>query len=228
VANTLEALREAAIEENEKWASKLGINQSVAITTVKPSGTVSQLTGSSSGMHPWHSKHYIRTVRGDNKDPLTVFLQDFGIPNEPDVMKPNDTTVFSFPVEAPAGAVTRNELSAIEHLEIWRVYKVHWTEHNPSVTISVKEEEWLDVARWVYDNWDDVGGISFLPYSDHTYRQAPYQEVTEVEYKELLARMPKEIPWESLPLYELEDATTGTQTLACTSNSGCEIIDITK
>lgn len=228
LANTLDALREAAIEENEKWAAKLGINQSVAITTVKPSGTVSQLTGSSSGMHPWHSKHYIRTVRGDNKDPLTVFLQDFGIPNEPDVMKPNDTTVFSFPVEAPAGAVTRNELSAIEHLEIWRVYKVHWTEHNPSVTISVKEEEWLDVARWVYDNWDDVGGISFLPYSDHTYRQAPYQEVTEVEYKELLARMPKEIPWESLPLYELEDTTTGTQALACTSSSGCEIIDITK
>lgn len=228
LANTLDALREAAIDENEKWAAKLGINQSVAITTVKPSGTVSQLTGSSSGMHPWHSEHYIRTVRGDNKDPLTMFLQDFGIPNEPDVMKPNDTTVFSFPVEAPAGAVTRNELSAIEHLEIWRVYKVHWTEHNPSVTISVREEEWLDVARWVYDNWDDVGGISFLPYSDHTYRQAPYQEVTEVEYKELLARMPKEIPWESLPLYELEDTTTGTQTLACTSSSGCEIIDIAK
>lgn len=221
----LNELRKVAIETNKLWAHIFGINQSVAITTVKPSGTVSQLTGSSSGMHPWHSEYYVRTVRGDNKDPLTMFLQDFGVPNEPDVMKPNDTTVFSFPIKAPAGAITRNELTALEHLEIWRAYKVNWTEHNPSVTISVKEHEWLQVAEWVYNNWDDVGGISFLPYSDHTYRQAPYQDCTDVEYKELLGKMP-DIPWESLKHYEKEDTTSGTQTLACTA-SGCEIIDIT-
>ena len=227
LGKVLDSLRNTAIDTNKVWAEKLGINQSVAITTVKPSGTVSQLTGSSSGMHPWHSEYYVRTVRGDNKDPLTMFLQDFGIPNEPDVMKPKDTTVFSFPIKAPSGAITRNELTAIEHLEVWRAYKVHWTEHNPSVTISVKEHEWLRVAEWVYNNWDDVGGISFLPHSDHTYRQAPYQECSDVEYKEMLDKMPAEIPWASLPLYEKEDTTSGVQALACISSSGCEIIDIT-
>lgn len=221
---TLEELRSSAISVNKKWAKHLGINQSVAITTVKPSGTVSQLTGSSSGMHPWHSDYYLRSVRGDNKDPLTQFLMDAGIPNEPDVMN-ESTTVFYFPVKAPDGSVVRTEISAIDHLEVWRAYKLYWTEHNPSVTISVKEDEWISVAEWVYNNWDDVGGISFLPYSDHTYKQAPYQEVDSTAYNQFVADSPSSIDWSLLQSYEFEDNTSGTQALACTSNA-CELVDI--
>ena len=226
LATMLDEMRGIAVSVNMDEADILGIEKSAAITTVKPSGTVSQLTGVSSGIHPWYSKHYIRTVRADNKDPLTAFLKDFGVPNEPDVMKPDATTVFSFPIAAPKNAVVTEDLSAIEHLEVWKVYRTHWTEHNPSVTINVKEDEWVDVAAWVYNNFDHIGGVSFLPASEHSYKQAPYQPISEQEYSKTLAAMPNRIPWESLPLYELEDTTTGSQELACTSATGCETVDL--
>lgn len=229
LADVLDELREYATETNFYWSSALGINQSTAITTVKPSGTVSQLVKSSSGMHPWHSEYYLRSVRGSNNDPLTTFLKDSGIPAEQDVMNPDDTTVFYFPTKAPEKSIFRNDLTAIEHLEIWRVYRTHWTEHNPSVTISVRDDEWLDVAAWVYRNWEDVAGISFLPYSDHVYKQAPYQEITQEEYEAWLERMPKEIHWSLLSHYENDDNTEGSQTLACSSSAGaCEVVDIIK
>ena len=223
---TLEGLREYARETNKEEAAKIGINESAAITCVKPSGTVSQLVGVSSGMHPWHSQYYIRTVRGDKKDPLSTFLKEVGIPVEDDFMKPNDTYVFSFPVKAPEGAILRNDLTAIEHLNTWLVYQRAWCEHKPSITVSVKEDEWMEVGAWVYKHFDEVSGISFLPHSDHSYKQAPYQEVTETEYLELLAKMPSSIRWEDLSFYETEDGTSGTQTLACTSDGNCEIVDI--
>ena len=225
LAPMLASLREVAVETNADEADTLGIEHSAAVTTVKPSGTVSQLTGVSSGIHPWYSKHYIRTVRADNKDPLTAFLKDFGVPSEPDVMKPDATTVFSFPISAPKNAVVTEDLSAIDHLEVWKAYRTHWTEHNPSVTINVKEDEWVDVSAWVFKNFDHIGGVSFLPASEHSYKQAPYQPISEQEYKEALSAMPKRIPWESLPLYELEDTTTGSQELACTAGA-CDIVDL--
>jgi ribonucleoside-diphosphate reductase alpha chain len=221
----LTQMREVAIDQNYTVATAMGINPSTAITTAKPSGTVSQLTASSSGMHPWHSEYYLRSVRGDNKDPITEFLKDAGIPHEPDVTAQDSTTVFYFPQKAPKGALTRTDLTAIEHLEIWKAYKENWTEHNPSVTISVREDEWIGVANWVYENWDCVGGISFLPYSDHTYRQAPYQDCDEATYKQFVADMPKSIDWSLLSAYEHEDTTTGTQTLSCTAGN-CEVVDL--
>jgi ribonucleoside-diphosphate reductase alpha chain len=219
-------LREYAREINSEEAAKIGIPESAAITCVKPSGTVSQLVGVSSGMHAWHSNYYIRTVRGDKKDPLSTFLKEVGIPVEDDFMKPNDTYVFSFPVKAPEGAITRNDLTAIEHLNTWLVYQRAWCEHKPSITVSVKEDEWMEVGAWVYKHFDEVSGISFLPHSDHSYKQAPYQEVTEEEYLELLSKMPSNIRWQDLSFYETEDGTSGTQTLACTSDGNCEIVDI--
>jgi len=222
----LEGLRDHARETNKEEAGKIGIQESAAITCVKPSGTVSQLVGVSSGMHAWHSDYYIRTVRGDKKDPLSTFLKEVGIPVEDDFMKPNDTYVFSFPVKAPEGAITRDHLTAIDHLNTWLVYQRSWCEHKPSITVSVKEDEWMAVGAWVYEHFDEVSGISFLPHSDHSYKQAPYQEVTETEYLELLAKMPSSIRWEDLSFYETEDGTSGTQTLACTSDGNCEIVDI--
>ena len=224
--DTLVSLREYAREINKEEAGKIGIPESAAITCVKPSGTVSQLVGVSSGMHAWHSPYYIRTVRGDKKDPLSTFLKEVGIPVEDDFMKPNDTYVFSFPVKAPEGAITRNDLTAIEHLNTWLVYQRAWCEHKPSITVSVKEDEWMEVGAWVYKHFDEVSGISFLPHSDHSYKQAPYQEVTEQEYKDLVSKMPPSIRWEDLSFYETEDGTSGTQTLACTSDGNCEIVDI--
>lgn len=218
-------LKNLAIEVNEYLSGIMGISQSAAITTVKPSGTVSQLTHSSAGMHAWHSQFYLRTVRGDKKDPLSRMMIDYGIPNEPDVTKPDDTVVFTFPIAAPAGAVTRKDLTAIEHLEAWLMYKKYWTEHNPSVTISVKEDEWIEVANWVYTHWEHVGGLSFLPYEDHVYQQAPYQECDETTYKQFVADMPKSIDWNMLSAYELEDTTAGTQSLSCTSGA-CELVNI--
>lgn len=222
----LEILRDYSVEVNKKEAEKIGIPQSAAITTVKPSGTVSQLCGVSSGMHPWHSEFYVRTVRGDNKDPITQFMKDQGIPNEPDVMNPKNTTVFSFPVKAPEEAVTREHINAIDHLELWLAYQRHWCEHKPSVTISVKDDEWLDVGAWVYRHFDEVSGVSFLPHSDHTYQQAPYQDISEKQYKELLSEMPKDIDWTDLEFYEQEDTTTGSQELACVAGA-CEVVDLT-
>jgi ribonucleoside-triphosphate reductase len=222
----LMTLRESARAKNKEEAGKIGIPESAAITCVKPSGTVSQLVGVSSGMHAWHSPYYIRTVRGSKGDPISTFLKEVGIPVEDDVMKPNDTYVFSFPVKAPEGAIVRNDLTAIEHLNIWLVYQRAWCEHKPSITVSVKEDEWMEVGAWVYKHFDEVSGISFLPHSDHSYKQAPYQEVSKEEYEDLLSRMPKEIRWEDLSFYETEDGTSGTQTLACTSDGNCEIVDI--
>jgi ribonucleoside-diphosphate reductase alpha chain len=227
LADTLNHLREVAVETNKFYANKIGINPSAAITCVKPSGTVSQLTGVSSGMHPWHSDHYVRTVRGDKKDPLTQFLADSGIPAEDDFMKPQDTTVFSFPIKAPKGAITRKDLTATQHLDIWLTYQRAWCEHKPSITVSVREEEWMEVGAWVFKNFDELSGVSFLPHSDHTYKQAPYQEVTAEEYADFVKRMPDSISWQNLSLYETEDNTTGMQTLACVSGE-CDIVDIGK
>lgn len=226
LAKVLDNLREHSVQVNQEEAKILGINQSAAITCVKPSGTVSQLTGVSSGMHPWHNNYYIRTVRGDKKDPLTEFLVQSGVPAEDDVMKPQDTTVFSFPIKAPDNAVLRHDLNATEHLDIWMVYQKHWCEHKPSITVSVKENEWMDVGAWVWKNFEDISGISFLPYSDHTYKQAPYQDATKEEYEELLSRMPKEIRWADLSFFETEDGTKGSQEFACSSSLGCEDVSI--
>lgn len=223
----LDALRLGAVEVNAAEADKLRIPHSAAITCVKPSGTVSQLTGVSSGIHPWYSEYYTRTVRADNKDPLTAFLKAADVPSEPDVMKPDNTTVFGFPVKAPEGAIVTKNLTAVDHLEIWKTYREHWTEHNPSVTINVKEDEWMDVGAWVYRNFDHIGGVSFLPATEHTYRQAPYQEITREQYEEALAKMPKDITWQDLSMFETEDGTTGSQELAC-SGGVCEVVDLTK
>ena len=223
--NMLEKLRDIAVQTNSETSEQLGINPSASITCVKPSGTVSQLVDSASGIHARHSDYYIRTVRGDNKDPLSKFLADAGVPAEACVMKPDSTTVFSFPVKAPKGAVTRNDMTAIEQLELWKTYALHWCEHKPSVTITVREEEWLKVGAWVYDNFDICSGVSFLPHTDHTYAQAPYQDCDKDTYFEALAAMPKSIDWTKLSQYEKEDTTSGTQTLACSGDS-CEVVDI--
>ncbi len=219
----LERFKQVAIETNKEWAQKLGIERAAAITCVKPSGTVSQLVDTASGIHARHNPHYIRTVRADNKDPLCKMMKDAGFPNEADITKPNHTTVFSFPAKSPKGAMCRNDLSAWKHLSLWHIYASHWCEHKPSITVSVKEEEWVNTAAWVYENFDDISGISFLPFSDHTYRQAPYQDCTEEEYKELLKLMPKKVDWGDLTKYEQKDYTIASQEMACTAG-GCEIM----
>ena len=219
----LEELRTVAYETNKEWADKLGIPVSAAITCVKPSGTVSQLVDSASGIHARHNPYYIRTVRADNKDPLCKLMKNMGFPNEVDVTKPEHTTVFSFPMKAPKGAVCRMDMTALEQLELWKVYAESWCEHKPSVTISVKEDEWVEVAAWVYDHFDSISGISFLPFSEHAYRQAPYQDCTEEEYKETVKTMPKNVDWAKLSKYESQDYTIASQEMACTAG-GCEII----
>ena len=222
---TLEHLRSIAVATNAEWAELLGIPVSAAISCVKPSGTVSQLVDSASGIHARHSPYYIRTVRGDNKDPLTQFMIDQEIPNEPCVMKPDSTVVFSFPVKSPSGAVTRNDMTAVEQLELWLTYQRSWCEHKPSVTISVRDAEWMAVGAFVYEHFDEMSGVSFLPHSDHTYQQAPYQDCTQEEYEEMLAKMPANINWELLNEYESEDNTVSMQTMACSGDS-CEIVDL--
>ena len=225
IGATLEALKNVAVETNAAMAAQLGISQSAAITCVKPSGTVSQLVDSASGIHARHNPYYVRTVRGDNKDPITQFLVSEGIPAEPDVMKPDSTTVFSFPMKSPDSAVCRTDMSAIEQLELWLTYQRHWCEHKPSVTISVKEHEWMDVGSWVYEHFDEVSGISFLPFSEHTYKQAPYQDIDAETYNELLTQMPKSVNWELLREFEKEDTTSGGRELACTAGV-CEVVDL--
>lgn len=222
---TLEHLREVAVATNAEWADRLGIPVSAAITCVKPSGTVSQLVDSASGIHARHSPYYIRTVRGDNKDPLTQFMKDQGIPHEPCVFKGDSTTVFSFPQKSPDHAVTRNDMTAIEQLETWLTYQRHWCEHKPSVTISVRDHEWLEVGAFVYKYFDEMSGVSFLPHSDHTYQQAPYQDCDKATYEALLSSMPSAIDWSKLSEYEQEDNTVSMQTLACSGDS-CEIVDL--
>jgi ribonucleoside-triphosphate reductase (thioredoxin) len=223
---TLERLRDVAVATNAEWAKRLGIPVSTAITCVKPSGTVSQLVNSASGIHARHSAYYIRTVRGDNKDPLTQFMKDQGIPSEPCVMKPDSTTVFSFPQKSPEGAITRNDMTALEQLELWLTYQRHWCEHKPSVTITVRDNEWMEVGAWVFKHFDEVSGVSFLPHSDHSYQQAPYQECSKHDYETLLSVMPDRIDWARLSEYETEDTSKGTSTFACAGGS-CEIVDLT-
>lgn len=222
----LRELKKVAIATNKKEARRLGINQAAAITTVKPSGTVSTLTNTSSGMHAWHDNFYIRTVRCDKNDPIARFMEDAGIPMEEDVMNPK-AVVFSFPFKAPEGAMTRNDLTAIDQLETWLVYKTEWTEHSPSVTVSVKPEEWAEVGDWVFEHFDLITGVSFLPYADHVYKQAPFQTIDEETYKAALEVMPEHVAWDMLPIYETEDTTTGTQTLACTAGV-CDVVDLVK
>ena len=224
--DVLDALKQVAIDTNKEWAEKLGIPQSTAITCVKPSGTVSQLVDSASGIHTRYSPYYIRTVRGDNKDPITEFMIAQGIPNEPDVMKPDNTTVFSFPMKSPEGAITTSDMSAIQQLEMWLTYQRHWCEHKPSVTISIKPDEWFEVGAFVYKYFDEMSGVSFLPYSEHTYQQAPYQEITKDAYDTALELMPKRIDWSKLSDYETEDHTKGSSTFACVGGT-CEIVDLT-
>ena len=222
----LSGMKKVAVDTNKKLAAELKIPQSAATTCIKPSGTVSQLVDSASGIHSRHNDYYIRTVRGDNKDPLTQMMKDQGIPSEPDMMNPNNVTVFSFPQKAPKGAITRERYNAIEQLETWLQYQRHWCEHKPSCTVSVKESEWMEVGAWVYKHFDEVSGVSFLPHSDHTYQQAPYQDIDEKKYKEALKEMPKDVNFEKLSEYEDEDNTTGTQELSCTAGA-CELVDIT-
>ncbi len=219
----LEELKEVAVETNKKWAKKLGINQSVSITCVKPSGTVSQLVDAASGIHARHNPYYVRTVRGDKKDPLTKMMTDAGFPVEDDVMNPSHTAVFSFPMKVDKHSVFRTDMNAIEQLELWLTYQKHWCEHKPSVTISVKEHEWLEVGAWVYENFDWMSGVSFLPFSEHSYKQAPYQDCDNNQYKELLNKMPKNVDWSMLGEYEKTDMTIGSQELACSAAGGCEI-----
>ena len=220
LSQTLNHLRHVAVQTNKEWAERLGVQQSTAITCVKPSGTVSQLVDSASGIHARHSQHYIRTVRGDNKDPITQFLTDKGVQVEPEQFRPDSTSVFSFPMKAPKGAITRNDMTAIEQLENWLVYQRHWCEHKPSVTISVKDDEWMEVGTWVWKYFDEISGISFLPHSDHSYVQAPYTDCSKEEYEALKKITPQEIDWTSF--LEEDDFTEGSQTLACTGGS-CEI-----
>lgn len=218
----LEEMRQVSIDTNKEYAEAIGINQSAATTCVKPSGTVSQLVDSASGIHERHSKFYIRTVRADKKDPLAKLMVDLGFPHEDDVMAPNATYVFSFPVKSPEGAVVRDDRSAIEQLEMWKIYQDHWCEHKPSITVTVREEEWVEVGAWVYNNYAKMSGVSFLPHTDHVYKQAPYQDCTEEEYLEMVARMPTGIDWSLLINYEGQDETIGSQELACVAG-GCEI-----
>ena len=222
----LTKLRKASIDVNKDWAKKIGINPAAAITCVKPSGTVSQLTDSASGIHPRHSSYYVRTVRADRKDPLCQMMMDMKFPHEPCVMKPDTTMVFSFPVRSP-GSITRNDITAIEHLEIWLTFQRHWAEHKPSITVTVKENEWMEVGAWVYRHFDEISGISFLPHSDHSYRQAPYQECSLEDCSALEQVLPNSVEWsKTLVSYEKEDSTAGTQTFAC-SGDKCELVDLT-
>jgi ribonucleoside-diphosphate reductase alpha chain len=221
----LKRVKQVAIDTNKKFAKEIGINAAAAITCVKPSGTVSQLVDAASGIHPRHNNYYIRTVRADKKDPLCKLMIDNGFPYEACVMKPDTTMVFSFPMKAE-GSRTRNSFTAIQHLDAWLMYQRNWCEHKPSITVTVKEHEWMEVGAWVYNHFDEISGISFLPHSDHSYRQAPYQDCSKEEYEKVLVSMPIDFDWSKLTSYEKTDSTVGTQTFAC-SGDKCELVDIT-
>jgi ribonucleoside-diphosphate reductase alpha chain len=221
----LKRVKQVAIDTNKKFAKEVGINAAAAITCVKPSGTVSQLVDAASGIHPRHNNYYIRTVRADKKDPLCKLMIDNGFPYEACVMKPDTTMVFSFPMKAE-GSRTRNSFTAIQHLDAWLMYQRNWCEHKPSITVTVKEHEWMEVGAWVYNHFDEISGISFLPHSDHSYRQAPYQDCSKEEYEKVLVSMPIDFDWSKLTSYEKTDSTVGTQTFAC-SGDKCELVDIT-
>ena len=226
LADFLEDLKAVCVKENKQWASTIGISQSAAITCVKPSGTVSQLVDSASGIHPRYSEYYVRTVRADKKDPLAMFMEAATFPVEDDVTKPQHNSVFSFPIHAPKNSVMRNDMNAIEQLELWKTYATHWCEHKPSITVYVRDDEWLEVGAWTYKNFDFMSGVSFLPHTNHSYRQAPYQEIDKKTYEKLVKQMPKNVDWKMLREYEQEDNTSGAQTLSCSAGS-CEIVDLT-
>jgi ribonucleoside-triphosphate reductase (thioredoxin) len=226
LADRLSFLRRVAVDTNKDHAADLGVPQSAAITCVKPSGTVSQLVDAASGIHARHNDYYIRTVRADNKDPLCSFMKDRGFPHEACVMKPDNVTVFSFPMKSPEGSPTRTDMTAIQQLEMWLTYQRNWCEHKPSVTITVKENEWMEVGAWVWNHLDEISGISFLPFSDHVYKQAPYQDIDKETYEKELSTLPSEVDWTELAQYEQEDNTAGSQTYACSGDS-CEIVDLT-
>ena len=217
----LTEMKDVSIKTNQEWADRLGVNQSVAITCVKPSGTVSQLVDSASGIHPRFSSRYIRRVRSDKKDPLAIYMTNAGFPVENDVMS-DASLVFSFPVKAPETSVTVNQVGAMQQLELWKTYQNFWCEHKPSITIYYTDDEYLQVAQWIWDNFDICSGISLLPYSDHVYQQAPYEEIDEEKYQKLVAEMPQNINWEDLAQLETEDNTVGSQELACVGGA-CEI-----
>ena len=227
LSDFLTILKREAIKTNKEWSELLGINPATSITAIKPSGTVSQLVDSASGIHPRHNDYYLRRVRADIKDPIAQLMKDEGVPYEPDVMKPESVAVFTFPMRAPKGAILRDDRTAIEQLELWLIYQRYYCEHKPSVTISVKENEWMQVGAWVYEHFDEVSGVSFLPHSDHTYQQAPYEDCTEGVYKEALAGMPESVDWARIEEYELSDTTRGMKTMACTG-SICEMVDLTE
>ena len=218
-------LKKESVKINKEWSELLGISQATATTAIKPSGTVSQLVDSASGIHTRHNDYYIRRVRADAKDPIAMLMEDQGIPCEVDVMKPNSVKVFSFPMKAPEGAVLRNDRTAIEQLELWLTYQRYYCEHKPSVTVSVREHEWMEVGAWVYKHFDEVSGVSFLPHSDHSYQQAPYEDCTEEDYLEALGSMPESVNWSKIKEYELTDTTKSMKTLACTGNI-CEMVDL--
>ena len=222
----LQELRAHAVQTNKEWAKKLGIPPSAAITCVKPSGTVSQLVDSASGIHARHNPHYVRTVRADKKDPLALMMYEQGFPVEDDVTKPDHTWVFSFPVKGPKNGIYRKDMTAVEQLELWKIYQENWCEHKPSITVSVKENEWMGVGAWVYNHFEYMSGVSFLPFADHSYRQAPYQDCSKQEYDSLLKKIPKDIDWSKLSEYEVRDMTHGSQELACSAEGGCEIVDL--
>jgi ribonucleoside-diphosphate reductase alpha chain len=223
----LRDLRKETVKVNKEWSEMLGISQATATTAIKPSGTVSQLVDSASGIHTRHNDYYLRRVRADSKDPIAQLMSDQGIPCENDVMKPDSVKVFTFPMKAPDGAVLRNDRTAIEQLELWLMYQRYYCEHKPSVTVSVREHEWMEVGAWVYKHFDEVSGVSFLPHSDHTYQQAPYEDCTKKEYTALAKKMPKSVDWDLISKYELTDTTTSSKTLACTGNV-CEMVDLTE
>jgi ribonucleoside-triphosphate reductase len=222
LATWLEEMRNVSIKTNKDWAEKLGVNASAAITCVKPSGTVSQLVDSASGIHPRFSKHYIRRVRSDKKDPLAVYMEQAGFPVEQDVMSPS-SVVFSFPVKAPESSTCVKDVGAMEQLALWKTYQNHWCEHKPSVTVYYTDSEYFKVAQWIWDNFDLCSGISLLPTSDHVYQQAPYEDIDEDQYEKLVAIMPQNVDWEELSQFEKEDNTTGSQELACVGGA-CEIV----
>lgn len=223
IQQTLETLRETAVKTNKEWAEKIGIPQSTAVTCVKPSGTVSQLVDAASGIHTRHAPYYIRTIRSDKKDPLAKMMVDIGFPVENDVTKPDHTYIFSFPMKGPENAIYRKDMSAIQQLELWLIYQRSWCEHKPSVTVSVKEDEWPEVGAWVWNHFDEMSGVSFLPFSDSMYQQMPYQDCTKEEYEVLSNKMPKNVDWTKLADYEKTDTTVASQTLACSSAEGCDI-----
>ncbi len=220
----LKRLKDIARETNAEYADKLGINRSAAITCIKPSGTVSLLNGCSAGLHPWYSKYYIRSVRGNNVEPMTKFMKDEGVPNDPDLSNPENVTVFYFPMKAPDGAVVRENLTAIEHLEHWLRFKKNWCDHNPSITVQIKEEEWIQVADWVYRHFDDIGGLAFLPWDSGEYKQAPFEVTDKETYEKLVEALP-EMDWDALKYYETYDSMDSSRELACSSGS-CTIIDV--